>query len=115
MKPSHWRIAAFVFLALITALGMWDLRSRGAREAELLRKNQVAACEATNDTRNAIETFLGKTVQPPDPESYDYITDPVLREGVIKQATERYNNTKRFMQEAFRPRDCGALFPKEEL
>ena len=114
MKPVHWRIAAFVFLILITAGGMWDLRSRGEREARILRNSQIAICEGGNETRIAIRDFLQRTVVPPREESYAYIADPVLRAGVIRQATDRYHSMKRDTDEAFRPRDCGALFTEEE-
>lgn len=112
MKSVHWRVLAYVALALVTAGGVWDLRNRGEREAAMLRQNQITSCEVGNETRLAIRDFLQKTVQPPRPESYAYITDPALREGVIRQATERYNSTKRDTDEAFKPRDCNSLFPK---
>jgi hypothetical protein len=114
MKPAHARMLAFGFVDVIAAGGMWDLRNRGEREARILRQGQINSCEAGNDTRENIKSFILRTVTPPDPNSYAYIADPKLRAGVIAQATERYQNTKRDTEEAFKPRDCGALFPKEE-
>jgi hypothetical protein len=113
MKPSHWRLVAFLLVVIVAVVGTWDLRQRGERENAILRQAQVQTCESNNMTRAALRGFLQKTVQPPDPIAYAYITDQKLREGVIAQATERYRSIKRDTDAAFADRDCGALFPKE--
>lgn len=112
MKPAHWRILAYSLLALVTAAGVWDLRNRSEHEAAILRQNQIVSCEVGNETRLAIKEFLQKAVVPPDPRSYAYITDPALREGVIRQSQTRYESMRRDIDVAFQPRDCRSLLEK---
>ena len=116
---AHWPNALlYIGLTLVfvfTVNQVSNLRDAdvlAARERdELIRDANVRFCASSNERTALLRDFVLSVIQDPDPRQYDYIADPVLRQGVLDQARRTRSATRTRVDETFTQRDCEREFP----
>lgn len=101
----------FVLIGLLGAFGLWDARQRRTDDARKERTAAIQSCLTGNERLHTIRDVMLAAVKPPDPHAFDYITDPVLREGIVHQSTEARRALTDEITKKLADRNCQAEFP----
>lgn len=105
---KRWQMSLLIVaITAVFVIAVWGLASqnRNAREADL------RACRRGNDSRVLLLDFVFKASADPDPRQYEFIADPVLRQGVIDQSRRGRAEQRERALRTFTPVDCEAEYP----
>jgi hypothetical protein len=102
---------AFIGLGLTVAWGFWQVNDIRTADAQTERTAQLRFCESANERTATIRNVLVLALRDPDPRTYDYIQDPTLRAGVIRQGQESRARLRSDIEARLTLRDCAAEFP----
>lgn len=108
---SIWRLASFVLIVLISFLGFREVNQRQIADARAERTAALGSCRDGNRRIETIKNVLLRAVADPPPESYDFIKDPVLRQGVIENGARSRAQIRQEIETNLKPRDCEREIP----
>lgn len=113
---GHQTTALFLGLAAVFVVSVWLVAARQADDARASRDRAVAnwradvdSCETTNERTAVLLDFILKASADPDPRQFEFITDPVLRQGALDQARRGRADMRARAIDTFQPRNCGAI------
>ena len=105
---ARWQMTLlFVAITAVFVLCIWILADQNRARAEA----DLRDCRRANDRTTVLLEFILKASADPDPRQYDFITDPVLRQGVIEQSRKGRAEQRERAARTFTLRDCEAEYP----
>jgi hypothetical protein len=105
---KRWQMTlVLVAITAVFVLSVWGLANQ-ARES---RDANVRFCEGGNERTAVILDFILRASADPDPRQFEFITDPVLRQGALDQARRGRAEQRARALRTFTARNCNAEFP----
>lgn len=109
---ASWRhVVPYLLIVVVFVWGLRETSQAREEDARIERSAALTLCADNNKRTAVIREFVVAATADPNPAQYDFIVDPVLRQGVIDSARAGRAVMRARVIETFKDRDCAAELP----